>query len=53
MRCILILLSSLVLAGCSGGNKTVRGTGEYANPPAGFVDYCNRHPEQAECGGTQ
>lgn len=48
-----LLLVCLLLAGCAGGGSVVRGTGEIAPPPPGFVDYCLRHPDKAECGGAK
>lgn len=50
---LLLLLIPLLLDGCVGGGTAVRGTGEVAPTPEGFVDYCKRHPEKAECGGTR
>ncbi len=52
-RLLLICLCSLALAGCPTPPDILVGTGERAPAPYGFVDYCNRHPDRAECGGTQ
>lgn len=52
MRFLLPILCSLLLAGCASSGL-LRSSGEEAPAPYGFVDYCNRHPERAECGGTQ
>lgn len=58
-RAVLILLLTgfglavaLVLGGCASSGL-LRSSGDEAPAPYGFVDYCNRHPERAECGGTQ
>lgn len=37
-----LVLAVLLLASCANNRA-----------PAGFVDYCERHPERAECGGTK
>jgi hypothetical protein len=59
-RAILILLLTgvvlafgLLLGGCANGGGLLQGSGVEAPAPAGFIDYCQRHPERAECGGTQ
>lgn len=36
-----LILAVLLLASCAN------------RAPAGFVDYCERHPERAECGGAK
>lgn len=58
-RAVLILLLTgfglavaLVLGGC-GGSGLLKGSGIDAPAPSGFVDYCARHPQRAECGGTE
>jgi hypothetical protein len=58
-RAILILLlaffgvwAALLLGGCHHSGP-LKSSGEEAPAPYGFVDYCNRHPDRAECGGTQ
>lgn len=43
---------ALALGGCAGP-QLLKGSGVPAAAPGGFVDYCNRHPERAECGGAQ
>lgn len=48
MRCLLLIL---LLNACAPA--TLKGSGEEAPAPYGFVDYCNRHPDRAECGGTK
>lgn len=53
----ILLLTGFVLAfgllgGCSGPQR-LESSGDRAPAPYGFVDYCNRHPDRAECGGTQ
>lgn len=45
----LITLLALLLMACPGP-QILHGTGQRVDPPGGFVDYCNRHPERAECG---
>jgi len=50
-KCLLLLLSS-TLIGCNTPS-VLKGSGEVAPAPYGFVDYCNRHPDRAECGGTK
>lgn len=52
MRCLVLILCSLMLAGCPKSG-TLQGSGVEAPAPYGFADYCARHPERAECGGTQ
>jgi predicted small secreted protein len=47
------LLLSLVLycwtlTGCSTPSR-IDGTGEIVSPPAGWVDYCRRHPADPGC----
>lgn len=49
MRCLLILL---LLSGCNGGGL-LRGSGEVAPAPGGYVAYCQQNPDRAECGGTK
>lgn len=49
--CRLLLICSL-LAGCGGGS-ILRGTGERVDPPAGYTQYCQQHPDRAECGGVK
>lgn len=49
MRYLLLLL---LLNGCVPPGP-LRGSGELAPPPAGFVVYCQQHPDNAECGGTK
>ena len=58
-RAILILLLTfagvwlaLLMGGCAGPQR-LESSGDRAPAPYGFVDYCNRHPDRAECGGTQ
>jgi len=58
-RAILILLLTgvvlafgLLLGGCASQQR-LESSGDRAPAPYGFVDYCNRHPDRAECGGTQ
>ena len=48
MRWLLILL---LLNACNGG--LLRGSGEVAPAPHGFVIYCQQNPDRAECGGTK
>lgn len=43
---------AILLGGCAGSQR-LESSGDRAAAPYGFVDYCNRHPERAECGGTQ
>ena len=47
----LILLCSLLL-GCRTPS-VLQGSGIDAPAPSGFVDYCLRYPQRAECGGTE
>lgn len=49
MRYLLLLL---LLNGCDGG-RLLRGSGEVAPSPGGYVVYCAQHPDRAECGGTK
>ena len=51
-RAVLILAACTLLAGCPKSG-TLQGSGVEAPAPYGFSDYCARHPERAECGGTQ
>lgn len=46
------VLLAVWLGGCAEP-RLLEGSGERAPAPYGFVDYCMRHPERAECGGTQ
>lgn len=59
IRAALILLLTfagvwlaILLGGCAEPRR-LESSGELAPAPYGFVDYCLRHPERAECGGTQ
>lgn len=52
MRCLVLILCSLMLAGCPHSG-ILKGSGDSAQAPVGFADYCLRHPERAECGGTK
>ena len=47
-KCLLLLLSSLLLAGCTEPS-ILRGSGELATPPAGYSKLCVEHPELASC----
>ena len=49
MRYLLILF---LLNACTS-EGILRGSGEIAPTPYGFTDYCLRHPDRAECGGTK
>jgi hypothetical protein len=44
---------SLFLGGCNGGPSVLRGDGVPTVGPYGFYEYCQRHPEVAECGGAK
>jgi uncharacterized protein YcfL len=45
---LLLLLSSLLLAGCNG-NGTLRGSGEIAPTPAGHAKLCAEQPTFPGC----
>lgn len=49
---VFLTLAAVFLAGCQGP-EVLRGSGQPADPPGGFVDYCIRHPDRAECGGSK
>lgn len=49
MRCLLLIL---LLNGCAS-TGLLRGNGEIAPPPGGYVVYCPQHPDRAECGGMK
>lgn len=58
-RAVLILLLTafgvwlaFLLGGCAAP-QLLKGSGAPADAPGGFMDYCNRHPDRAECGGTK
>ena len=49
---LIYLLISSSLVGCAQSG-VLRGSGEVAPAPYGFVAYCAQHPDRAECGGTK
>lgn len=48
MRWLPLILCSLALAGCPKSN-TLKGTGEVAPPPVGWVEHCKTIPKPDEC----
>jgi hypothetical protein len=48
-RTLLILLVLATLPAACSGPVPIRGTGEEAMPPAGWVAYCDRHPADPSC----
>jgi hypothetical protein len=49
MACVVGLALTL-LAGCAGGNKAKPVLGGAVFPPWGWIEYCERHPEDRDCG---
>lgn len=47
-RLVWIFAVWIFLAGCTGPTP-IRGTGEPAPAPAGWEDFCKRHPEDLSC----
>lgn len=42
-----LIATSIALAGCTPNR--IQGTGKRADPPAGWIEYCHRHPEDKSC----
>lgn len=47
-RTILLCLIVACVAACAAPER-ITGTGQRAEPPAGWADYCRRHPEDKSC----
>lgn len=48
MKRILVVLLIVMLAGCADPTP-IMGDGNQAMPPAGWLDYCHRHPRDVDC----
>lgn len=46
---ILLVLVVILLVGCAGTGERVTGSGVIAPPPPGWVDFCQRNPEDPSC----
>jgi hypothetical protein len=46
---LLLIFCSLVLVGCTEPS-ILRGSGELATPPAGWLEHCTEQPRPIECG---
>lgn len=42
-------IAALFVSACAGEAERVRGSGSLAAPPAGWVDYCERNPQDPSC----
>lgn len=43
-------IAALFISGCAAEPERVQGSGSLAQPPAGWVDFCRRNPEDPSCG---
>jgi hypothetical protein len=44
----MLVLVAFLLGGCAGP-EPIRGAGDEVAPPAGWTEYCARHPDDAGC----
>lgn len=47
----ILIAAALALSACAGP-EYIKGAGVRAEPPAGWVDYCARHPDDSSCAKT-
>lgn len=52
MRAIFAIALLLLLSGCATDLERINGTGQRADPPYGWVDYCRRNPKDISCSDT-
>ena len=52
-KCLLLLLSSLLLAGCDHVPVRISGSGVEAPPPVGYIVWCAENPADPMCGAKQ